>query len=198
MRTVPAVPSTVTSAPSGMRRVASWTEATHGMPSSLDTIMAWLPMAPTSTIDGRGGDEQRRPRRVGDRGDEHLAGLQIGGVRRVAARRGRRRWPRPVRWRRRAAPRPPDRGDLDGRALGPRAERWRHAVDHPRRLQLAELGVLGQPRVDAIDVGRGIGDEAVELGVEQHADVARLVEHTARHHPAARAPARRGGSRGWP
>ena len=40
MVTVPALPSTVTMAPSGMISVASATEATQGMPSSRDTIIA--------------------------------------------------------------------------------------------------------------------------------------------------------------
>src|SRR5262249_17233095 len=40
--TVPFVPSTVMSAPSGMRLVASGTETTQGIPSSRLMIMAWL------------------------------------------------------------------------------------------------------------------------------------------------------------
>ena len=46
--TVPRVPSTVTSAPSGMTLVASLTDTTQGMPSSRLMIMAWLPRAPIS------------------------------------------------------------------------------------------------------------------------------------------------------
>ena len=45
--TVPAVPSTVTWAPSGIRRVPPVTETTQGIPSSRDTITAWLSCAPT-------------------------------------------------------------------------------------------------------------------------------------------------------
>ena len=48
MVTVPAAPSMVSSAPSGIRRLASATEPTQGMPSSRDTMLAWLPMAPMS------------------------------------------------------------------------------------------------------------------------------------------------------
>ena len=48
--TVPVPPSTSTSAPSGMRLVASTTLTAQGMPSSRLTITAWLFMAPTSTI----------------------------------------------------------------------------------------------------------------------------------------------------
>src|SRR5205814_7410843 len=53
--TVPLVPSTVTVAPSGMRRVPSVTETTHGIPSSRDTMTAWLICAPTSTTTAPAG-----------------------------------------------------------------------------------------------------------------------------------------------
>ena len=48
-RTVPEFPSTSSSAPSGIRSVASGTPTTHGIPSSRDTIIEWLIAAPTST-----------------------------------------------------------------------------------------------------------------------------------------------------
>jgi hypothetical protein len=47
IRTKPAVPSTSTIAPSGMRDVASTNDTTQGTPSSRATMAAWLPMAPT-------------------------------------------------------------------------------------------------------------------------------------------------------
>ena len=43
---VPCVPFTSTSAPSGIFRVASVTLTTQGIPSSRDTITAWLSGAP--------------------------------------------------------------------------------------------------------------------------------------------------------
>src|SRR5436305_7160260 len=48
-------PSTVTMAPSGIFRVASVTDTTHGMPSSRDTITAWVIWAPTSTTTAAAG-----------------------------------------------------------------------------------------------------------------------------------------------
>src|SRR5581483_688500 len=47
--TVPRSPSTSTSDPSGIRRVASVTETTQGIPSSREAMTAWLTTAPTST-----------------------------------------------------------------------------------------------------------------------------------------------------
>src|SRR5262249_5313662 len=47
--TVPAVPSTVTRAPSGILEVESCTDTTQGIPSSRATTMAWLLIAPRST-----------------------------------------------------------------------------------------------------------------------------------------------------
>jgi DNA-binding CsgD family transcriptional regulator len=47
--TFPDEPSTSSSVPVGMRLVAFGTPAAQGMPSSRLTIIAWLPMAPTST-----------------------------------------------------------------------------------------------------------------------------------------------------
>ena len=53
--TVPLSPSTSTMAPSGMRRVASTTDGTQGMPSSRLTMTAWLSAAPTSTTTAEAG-----------------------------------------------------------------------------------------------------------------------------------------------
>src|SRR5690242_9934839 len=47
--TSPFVPSTRTVAPLRILRVAPVTDTTQGMPSSLDTMTAWLIWAPTST-----------------------------------------------------------------------------------------------------------------------------------------------------
>src|SRR5262249_61412630 len=47
--TVPAVPSTSSIAPSAIRSVAPATATTQGMPSSRETITAWLMSAPTLT-----------------------------------------------------------------------------------------------------------------------------------------------------
>src|SRR5256885_16947921 len=55
MVTVPAAPSTVIIAPSGIFLVASVTDTTHGMPSSRDTITAWVIWAPTSTTTAAAG-----------------------------------------------------------------------------------------------------------------------------------------------
>src|SRR5205814_2686759 len=53
--TVPVVPSTVMVAPSAILRVASVTETTHGIPSSRETITAWVICAPTSTTTAAAG-----------------------------------------------------------------------------------------------------------------------------------------------
>jgi hypothetical protein len=53
--TVPVDPSTLTSAPSGIRLVASVTLTTHGMPSSRLTMIAWLTTAPTLTTTATAG-----------------------------------------------------------------------------------------------------------------------------------------------
>ena len=53
--TVPAVPSTSTVIPVVSRSVAPSTATTHGMPSSLDTITAWLISAPTFTTTAAAG-----------------------------------------------------------------------------------------------------------------------------------------------
>src|SRR3954465_2954545 len=55
MVTVPAAPSTVMVAPSGIFLVAPVTETTHGIPSSRDTITAWVIWAPTSTTTAAAG-----------------------------------------------------------------------------------------------------------------------------------------------
>src|SRR3954470_6720343 len=55
MVTVPAAPSTVMVAPSVIFLVAPVTETTHGIPSSRDTITAWVIWAPTSTTTAAAG-----------------------------------------------------------------------------------------------------------------------------------------------
>src|SRR3954468_7533975 len=58
MVTVPAAPSTVMVAPSVIFLVASPTETTHGIPSSRDTITAWVIWAPTSTTTAAAGTKR--------------------------------------------------------------------------------------------------------------------------------------------
>ena len=49
---MPVSPLTLTCAPSGMRVEAPVADTTHGMPSSLLTMTAWLMVPPTSTTTG--------------------------------------------------------------------------------------------------------------------------------------------------
>ena len=76
MVTVPALPSTVTIAPSGMMSVPSATETTHGNAELArhDHRVA----AHRADVDDhrRGGHEQRHPRRIGLGCDQHVARLE--------------------------------------------------------------------------------------------------------------------------
>ena len=82
IRTVPLVPSTCSIVPSATP-VMPGTLSTAGMPSSRATIAAWLWIGAGVAHDGGRAEEQRRPRRVGDRADEHLARLEPAWVGRI-------------------------------------------------------------------------------------------------------------------
>ena len=135
---MPAPPSTSTRAPSGMRLVASTTLTTHGMPSSRLTMTAWLFMRADVDDHAAGGHEQRRPRRIGLRRDQDVAGLER---RRVAGVEDHPRRPRTTP----AQPGPPvrtspDAAPVDGLvALAEERAERRHALvalDEVRRLEV--------------------------------------------------------------
>ncbi|MEZ5219554.1 MAG: hypothetical protein R2715_23895 [Ilumatobacteraceae bacterium] len=79
MVTVPTLPSSVIVAPSGIRRVASAMDGTHGMPSSRLTICVRRDRADVGDH-ASCGEEQRGPRRVGRLGDQDVAGVEPGSV----------------------------------------------------------------------------------------------------------------------
>ena len=142
------------------------TLSTAGMPSSRETIAAWLCTRTRVAHHGDGAEEQRRPRRIGDRADEHVAGLELARVRRVEddAGRPRRRAPadRDPADRR---PRPPAPPGWDVDPQRPRGRIGDVSLEPRRRDALVEVALALAAR-SAMTVGevRRVGDEVGELG----------------------------------